>query len=82
MRAVASALQTEANAIYVEDNWNVTPNLLLNLGVRSDSFDNKYAAGESFIKINDISPRVGFSWDMKGDGSTKVFGNLAATTCR
>ena len=22
-----------------------------------------------------VSPRLGFSWDMKGDGSTKVFGN-------
>jgi hypothetical protein len=22
-----------------------------------------------------ISPRLGFSWDMKGDGTTKLFGN-------
>src|SRR3546814_7400849 len=23
-----------------------------------------------------IAPRVGFSWDMKGDGTTKLFGNV------
>ena len=69
--------ETEANAFYIEDNWNVTPNLLLNLGVRWDSFDNRTPAGDSFIKIDDmVSPRVGFSWDIKGDGSTKLYGNV------
>ena len=35
------------------------------------------ATGESFIKIDDmVAPRGGYSWDMKGDGSTKVYGNL------
>ena len=69
--------ETVANAWYVEDNWNVTPSLLLNLGVRVDSFTNKTATGSSFIDMDNlVSPRLGFSWDMKGDGSTKLFGNL------
>lgn len=68
---------TEATAYYLEDNWNVTSNLLLNIGVRVDSFNNKTAAGDSFIKLDGlVAPRFGFSWDMKGDGSTKLFGNL------
>lgn len=76
-RVQGGTFETEANAFYVEDNWNVTQNLLLNLGVRWDSFDNRTAAGESFIKIDDMfSPRGGFSWDVKGDGSSKVYGNL------
>nr|WP_298122676.1 TonB-dependent receptor [uncultured Pseudoxanthomonas sp.] len=69
---------TEAQAIYIEDNWSVTPNLLLNLGLRADKFHNKYASGVTFAKADFsdmIAPRVGFSWDMKGDGSTKFFGN-------
>ena len=69
---------TEAQAIYIEDNWNVTPNLLLNLGLRADKFHNKLASGASFAKADFsdmISPRLGFSWDMKGDGTTKFFGN-------
>jgi len=71
-------VSTKAQAFYVEDNWSVTPSLLLNLGVRADKFHNKLASGATFAKADFsdmISPRVGFSWDVKGDGSTKVFGN-------
>lgn len=76
-RLQGGTFETEANAFYIEDNWNITPNLLINLGVRWDSFDNRTSTGESFIKIDDmIAPRGGFSWDMKGDGSTKLYGNL------
>ncbi len=73
-----SPVSTIAQAIYFEDNWNVTPTLLLNLGVRFDNFDNKVASGVSFAKAgfgDMISPRLGFSWDVKGDGTTKLFGN-------
>ncbi|WP_202840809.1 TonB-dependent receptor [Luteimonas saliphila] len=69
--------ETEASAYYLEDTWSVTPTFLLNLGVRVDGFENKTAAGGSFIKMDDlVSPRLGFSWDMKGDGGSKLFGNL------
>jgi hypothetical protein len=68
--------ETVANAFYVEDQWSVTPNLLLTLGLRSDSFNNKVADGSSFIKQDNlIAPRAGFSWDIKGDGTSKLFGN-------
>lgn len=76
-RADGGVFDIEASAWYLEDTWSVTPNLLLNLGVRVDNFDNKTAAGDSFIKLDNlVSPRLGFSWDMKGDGGTKLFGNL------
>ncbi|TYT24805.1 TonB-dependent receptor [Luteimonas viscosa] len=71
-------VSTEAQAIYIEDTWSVTPSLLLNLGVRADKFHNKLASGATFARANFsdmIAPRVGFSWDMKQDGTTKLFGN-------
>src|SRR3546814_93922 len=71
-------VSTKAQAIYIEDVWNVTPNLLLNLGVRADKFENTLASGATFAKADFsdmISPRVGFSWDIKGDGTTKLFGH-------
>jgi outer membrane receptor for ferrienterochelin and colicin len=71
-------VSTKAQAFYLEDNWSITPNLLLNLGVRADKFHNKLASGATFAEADFsdmISPRLGFSWDMKGDGTTKVFGN-------
>lgn len=76
-RADGGVFDTTANAYYIEDLWNVTPNLILNLGVRVDAFNNKTATGASFIRMeNLVSPRLGFSWDMKGDGNRKLFGNL------
>ncbi|HVK51616.1 MAG TPA: TonB-dependent receptor [Pseudoxanthomonas sp.] len=76
-RIDGGTFETEANAYYLEDIWSVTPNLLVNLGVRLDNFDNRAANGDSFIKMDNlIAPRMGFSWDMKGDGSTKLYGNL------
>ena len=76
-RIDGGVFETVANAFYIEDNWNIASNLLLNFGIRVDSFDNKTASGSSFIKVDNLlAPRLGFSWDMKGDGSTKLFGNL------
>lgn len=76
-RADGGVFDIVASAWYLEDVWSVTPNLLLNIGVRVDNFENKTAAGGTFIELEDlVSPRIGFSWDMKGDGSTKLFGNL------
>lgn len=75
-RVSGGTFETEANAFYLEDIWNITPNLMLNLGVRWDRFENRTADGDAFIKMDDlIAPRFGFSWDMKGDGTTKLFGN-------
>src|SRR5690606_26455895 len=71
-------VSTEAQAFYIEDNWQITPNLLLNLGVRADKFHNKLASGATFAKSDFgdmVAPRFGFSWDMRGDGTTKLFGN-------
>lgn len=76
-RVDGGVFETTANAYYLEDIWNITSNFVLNLGIRADSFDNKTAAGSSFIKMDNlVSPRLGFSWDMRGDGSRKLFGNL------
>ena len=74
---ISGTFETTNSAYYIEDNWQVTPNLLLNLGLRRDGFDNKTGDGDSYIKMdNMIAPRLGFSWDMHGDGTTKLFGNL------
>ena len=68
--------ETDNQAYYLEDNWQVTDKLLLNLGVRVEGFDNKDGQGNSYIKQdNMIAPRIGFSFDPKGDASMKIFGN-------
>jgi hypothetical protein len=73
----AASVRVAQRAAYVMDNWQVTPNLLLNLGIRDDSFVNYDASGEAYIRETkpQWAPRLGFSWDVHGDSSLKVFGN-------
>ena len=74
---VDGEFETTATAFYLEDSWQITDTLLIDIGLRSDSFDNKNSDGDSYITIDDmIAPRLGFSWDMKGDGRSKLFGNV------
>ena len=73
---IIGEFETLNTAYYLEDNWSVTDSLVLNAGLRLEAFDNMDADGVSYIKIDDmVAPRVGFSWDMKGDNRTKLFGN-------
>jgi len=64
-------------AQYIQDNWQITPNFLLTLGLRNDQFVNYDAASNPYIRLTkpNWSPRIGFSWDVHGDSSMKVFGN-------
>lgn len=65
------------SAYYLEDSWQITEKFLAYLGIRNESFENLNAAGGSFIKIdNTWAPRLGFSWDVNGDSTFKLFGNL------
>ncbi len=74
---VDGEFETINSAYYVEDNWSITSNFLLNAGIRVEAFDNKNSDGDTYIKMDDmIAPRFGFSWDLKGDSRSKIFGNL------
>lgn len=69
--------ETTNSAYYIEDNWSITPYLTLDVGLRSEGFNNKDAEGNSYIKMdNMISPRIGFSWDPSATGTMKVFANV------
>ena len=69
-------VSTDQKAYYVEDRWHVTDDFLLSLGLRNDSFTNYNGDGIAFIDQEDEwAPRIGFSWDVNGDSSLKVFGN-------
>jgi len=75
--AIFGEFESTNTAFYFEDNWSVTDNLVLNLGLRYEEFDNKDAEGNTYIEMKDMwAPRLGFSWDMRGDGTTKLFGNV------
>ena len=71
-----STVAVDQTAFYIEDSWNITDNFIAYLGARWDTFENMNGDGETFAKIeNQFAPRLGFSWDVFGDSSFKVYGN-------
>lgn len=68
---------TKNSAFYFEDNFQVTKDVLLNLGIRNESFENLNADKVPFIKVdNTWAPRGGIVWDVQGNGQSKVFTNF------
>ena len=72
----AATVEVNQRAFYIEDTWSITDNFNAYLGLRWDTFDNKNGMGQTFAKIdNQFAPRLGFSWDVNGDSTFKIFGN-------
>jgi len=75
--ATGGTVKINQKSYYLEDNWNVTKNLMLYAGLRNDSFENKNGAGKSFVKQDNIwQPRLGFTLDLIGGGNSKLYGSL------
>lgn len=66
-------------AFYVQDSWSLFSNrLLLNLGVRNDSFNSKNGSNVTFFRQKNLwSPRLGFSLDPQGEGRSRVYGSFS-----
>lgn len=64
------------SAQYLQDHYQVTERLLLDLGLRREQFTNYTSKGDAFIsQRNMIAPRLGATWDANGDSSLKVYAN-------
>jgi hypothetical protein len=64
-------------SFYLQDKYHPFRNLTLNLGVRFEKEDlpsfNGFAPPINFGFTDKIAPRLGFAYDVFGDGKTKVF---------
>jgi hypothetical protein len=69
--------------LFFQDSWAVNDRLTLNLGVRTENESvpsYTTAGGTAPIAIEwgfgeKLAPRVGFAYDLAGDGRTKLYGN-------
>lgn len=75
--ATGGNVEVDQKSWYLEDNWNITDNFMLYAGIRNDSFENKNTNGKTFVKQDNIwQPRFGFTWDILGNGDSKLYGTV------
>ena len=60
------------NSVFVNDKWRLNNNWSFNVGVRYDKNDGEDASHNTVAKDSRISPRLGVSYDIKGDGDWVV----------
>ena len=61
-------------AFYIQDQWDVTDALTLNLGVRRDDFKVLRPDGQQIVNLDkNYQPRVGFTYDVFDNG--RLFGS-------
>jgi len=65
--------------IFVQDSWKIHPQFTLNYGIRINWFKMEHLNIDNG-NINNLNPRIGFSWDPVGDGKTAVRGGIGTFT--
>jgi len=75
-----SVANAEFQALYLQDTWQVSKGLNVFYGARSEHQVQKGTNGQAFMEFGFgkyIQPRIGFTWDVKGDSTSKVSGSFA-----
>ena len=78
--ATEGQASSASNSLYIQDNWQPTPRVSLNLGIRIEHETVPSFAPENpgieFGWSKKPAPRLGFAYDLTGDGRTKLFASF------
>ena len=76
---VLGSAGSDNRAFYIQDSWQPIDRLTLNIGVRIEAEQvPSFAPGRPSIEFgygDKIAPRLGFAYDLFGDGKNKIFGS-------
>lgn len=72
---LATPSEFKTNSFYVNDRWQYNDKWSFNLGVRYDENDGANSAGAKVATDSKVSPRLGATYDVKGDGDLVVHAN-------
>ena len=60
----------EATSYYIQDSWDITSTLNLQIGLRNDDFKESNLSGEQFLSLTgNVAPRIGVSWKPSVDSN-------------
>lgn len=65
------------HSLFVNDQWRLTDKTTASLGVRFDMNDGVNSAGVKDVKDSKLSPRLGLTYDLRGDGEWVLNGSYA-----
>ena len=76
-------IHTNNIGLFIQDSWTINNRLTVNLGLRTErervptytTQEDMPEFGIEFPFGDKLAPRVGFAYDLKGDGRSKVFGS-------
>ena len=64
-------------SFFLNDAWRLNNRFSFNLGLRYDKNRSKDQAGTQVVRDSAWSPRLGFTWDVTGDGNWKATAGFA-----
>lgn len=68
------SVQSKGQSIFLQDAWTIDQ-LTINAGVRAEEWSHYSSAGDKLFTFEwELAPRVSVTYDLFGDGRTKVFG--------
>ena len=66
----------KATSYYIQDSWDVTSTLNLQIGLRNDDFLQYNLSGEKYMDLTgNLAPRLGFSWKPSEDSKWRFTGS-------